>query len=89
MAVIVSGIYPKSERRFKYYQIDGTDTEAGFSRYILNVKSLSLYEFSNESQPRYFTNLALLPALMNLRRLIPAKDVEMRSSVSNSVAQFL
>ncbi len=44
MAVIMSRIYPQSERRFKYYQIEETDTEAGFNRYILNVKSLSLYE---------------------------------------------
>ena len=44
MAVIVSRIYPKTEQRFKYYQIEGTDTEAGFNRYISNVKSLSLYE---------------------------------------------
>lgn len=44
IAVIVSRIYPKSEQRFKYYQIEETDTEAGFNRYILNVKSLSLYE---------------------------------------------
>lgn len=50
MAVILSKVYPKSEQGFKYYQIEETDTEAGFNRFVLNVKSLSLYETGISSQ---------------------------------------
>ncbi|AFL99988.1 hypothetical protein Desde_1584 [Desulfitobacterium dehalogenans ATCC 51507] len=44
VAVILSKVYRKAEKIFKYYQVEKVGTPAEFDSYIQNVKQLALYD---------------------------------------------
>lgn len=50
IAVILARVYRTSEDVFKYYRVEGLDSEAAFDAYIGNLKALSLYETGTDAQ---------------------------------------
>lgn len=49
LAVILSEVFPQSEKTFKYYQLDIKTTES-FDSYIKHIKELSLYDTGLSAQ---------------------------------------